>query len=274
MPGPYTIDHYENFPVASILLPQRLRRPISVIYRFARQADDFADEGDLADASRLQSLADFRRELDDIANGSPLSTPLFRDLADVVRQHGLPLRPFYDLLDAFSQDVAKKRYAHFGEVMTYCRRSANPVGRLLLHLYGEASPRNLAYSNAICSALQLINFLQDVAIDYGKGRIYLPQDEMARYGIDEAQIARGDSGGLWRPFMQFQVARSHRLLRAGAPLGKALRGRIGLEMRMIIAGGETILRKLRHCGGDVFRQRPVLRPADWLAMAYRAVRAA
>jgi len=144
MPQSYAIDHYENFPVASILLPGRLRQPISVIYAFARQADDFADEGDLPDDTRLQLLDGFRQELRRIEAAIPPQTPLFEDLALIVAQHALPIQLFHDLLDAFSQDVTKKRYANFGEVMNYCRRSANPVGRLLLHLYGETSSRNLA----------------------------------------------------------------------------------------------------------------------------------
>ena len=266
-------QHYENFPVASILLPKRLRHPIRVIYAFARAADDFADEGDLDDAARLALLDGFRSELDQIAAGTAPGSPLFHELAAVIARHHLPLQPFYDLLDAFAQDVTKKRYAHFGEVMDYCRRSANPVGLLLLHLYGAATERNIAYSNAICSSLQLINFLQDVAIDYhDKGRIYLPQDELAKFGISEQQIGQGHSHGLWKPLMLFQIERARKLLQAGAPLGKVLRGRIGLEMRMIIMGGEAILRKLYKSGGDIFNNRPVLKAEDWLIMFYRAVR--
>lgn len=266
-------EHYENFPVASILLPNRLRRPVGVIYAFAREADDFADEGDVDNDVRLGQLDAFRQELNRISAGAAPQTPLFDDVSEVVARHNLPLQPFYDLLDAFSQDVTKKRYAHFNELMDYCRRSANPVGLLLLHLYGAATARNIGYSNAICSSLQVINFLQDVAIDYhDKGRIYLPQDEMAKYGIAEAQIARGQSLGQWKPFMLFQIERARKLLQAGAPLGRVLTGRIGLEMRMIIMGGETILRKLHKSGGDIFEERPVLKSGDWIYMLYRALR--
>lgn len=269
----YTITHYENFPVASILLPRHLRRPVQVIYAFARQADDFADEGDDPPEVRLAKLNRFRAELDQIERGERPELPLFQDLALIIQTHQLPIQYFRDLLDAFSQDVTQTRYQHFGEVMDYCRRSANPIGRLLLHLYRETDARALAYSDGICSALQLINFLQDIAIDFQKGRIYLAQDELAQYGITEQQLERGEINQQWWPFMQFQIERTRKLLQAGAPLGRQLHGRIGLEMRLIIMGGERILKKLHDVHGDVFHARPVLKPTDWLYMTYRAIRA-
>jgi len=263
--------HYENFPVASVLLPMRLRKPIGLIYSFARQADDFADEGDLAPEQRLALLDDFRQELNRIGANEAPNSAFFETLAAMIAEHKLPLEPFHDLLDAFSQDVVKSRYENFGEVMHYCRRSANPIGRLLLHLYGAATPRNIGYGDAICSALQVINFLQDVAIDYRKDRIYFPQDEMLKFRITEAQIARGDASGTWWAFMQFEIERARKLLQSGAPLGLVLPGRIGLEMRTIIAGGETILRKLHQHHGDMFEHRPVLRPWDWARILLKAV---
>ena len=263
--------HYENFPVASVLLPMRLRKPIGLIYSFARQADDFADEGELTPEQRLALLDGFRQELDRIRANSAPETPFFVTLKAMIQTHQLPLEPFYDLLDAFSQDVVKSRYETFGEVMDYCRRSANPIGRLLLHLYGKATPRNIGLADAICSSLQIINFLQDVAIDYRKDRIYFPLDEMRKYKIDEQQIADADTSGTWSLFMEFQINRARRLLQSGAPLGLVLPGRIGLEMRTIIAGGERILHKLHKSRGDMFNQRPVLRPWDWAYMLYRAV---
>ncbi|MBU0620806.1 MAG: squalene synthase HpnC [Gammaproteobacteria bacterium] len=261
-----SVDHYENFPVASILLPRRLRQPVAAIYHFARAADDIADEGDLPDAERLQRLDDFRDELIHIANGETPLTPLFRNLAAEVGRHGLPLQPFHDLLDAFSKDVVKKRYADFDEVQDYCRRSANPVGRILLHLYGEADEVNLRYSDAICTSLQLINFWQDVAKDWRIGRVYLPQDDLARFGASEAQIAEGRCDDNWRALMQFEVLRAREMMLQGAPLGSILTGRIGLEMRMIIAGGLRILDKLEAADYDMFKQRPVLKPFDWVIM--------
>jgi squalene synthase HpnC len=266
-----TVGHYENFPVASVLLPHRLRRPVALIYRFARTADDFADEGDVADAERLANLDAFRTELRRIEAGSPPGIAWFAALGEEIRRHRLPVGLFFDLLSAFSQDVTKARYADFGEVLDYCRRSANPVGRLLLVLYGAATDRNNTYSDAVCSSLQLINFLQDVAIDFRKGRVYLPQDELARFDITENQIAAGDTGGRWSEFMAFQIARARNRLYAGLPLGRVLSGRIGLEMRMIIAGGDRILTRIARARGDVYRRRPMLRRRDWILMTARAL---
>lgn len=266
-----TIDHYENFPVASVLLPARLRQPVELIYRFARAADDFADEGELPDHERLALLAGFSEELRRIESGALPHTELFRELAPMIAQQRLTISLFHDLLSAFAQDVTKKRYADLTEVLDYCRRSANPVGRLLLELYGAATPQNNAWSDNICSALQIINFLQDIAIDYINGRIYMPQDELARFRIGEAQIAAHEADEAWRKFMTFQVERTRRMLLDGAPLGRVLTGRIGLEMRMIIAGGERILRKIENAGYDVFRRRPVLRSHDWAMMCARTL---
>jgi len=263
--------HYENFPVASFILPRRLRRPIRAIYAFARAADDIADEGDAAAEQRHANLSKFYAGLNAIERGETPDDPLFAPLADVIRAHDLPLAEFRALLDAFSQDVDKTRYAHFGEVMEYCKRSANPIGRLLLKLYGDTDAKHQAWSDGICSALQLINFLQDVAIDYRKGRVYLPQDEMARFGISERQIAEGRVDALWQQFMKTQIERARRMLAAGAPLGLALKGRQGIEMRLIILGGERILAQLHESRGDMFSQRPKLGISDWFYMFRHAL---
>jgi phytoene synthase len=260
------VDHYENFPVASILMPRRLRKPVTAIYRFARAADDIADEGNLSDAARLKQLDEFRAELRRIESNAEPLTPLFHHLAATIKEHELPIRPFHDLLDAFAQDVVQKRYADYNELLDYCRRSANPVGNLLLHLYGQATPANLAYSDAVCTALQLINFWQDVAKDWNIGRVYLPLDDMARHGVTETQIETGSRDDHWRALMKFEVDRARALMLQGSPLGSILSGRIGLEMRMIIQGGLRILDKIEAAEYDMFDRRPVLRPFDWVIM--------
>ena len=266
-----SVGHYENFPVASLLLPAQFRYPVSVIYRFARNADDFADEGEVPASQRLAWLDEYRQELRHLQAGGECVQPLFAELGPVVREHRLPLQLFHDLLDAFSQDVVKTRYADFAELMDYCRRSANPVGRLLLHLFGAATEPKLQQSDAICSSLQLINFWQDVGIDWRKSRVYLPQDELLRFGVGENQIANADTSGGWQSLMRFQVERARTLMQSGAPLGRALPGRIGLEIRTIVQGGLRILEKIDKVEGDVYHRRPVLRSHDWPLLILRAL---
>ena len=265
------VEHYENFPVASLLLPAHLRRPVVAIYRFARTADDYADEGDALPPERLANLGRLAEELHRIERGQCPQTPLVYELADAIARHQLPLGLFHDLLDAFSQDVLKSRYANFAELLDYSRRSANPIGRLLLHVFDAEGSETFRCSDRICSALQLINFWQDAAIDYAKGRIYLPQDDMQRFGVTEAHIAAAQADTSFRALMRFEVERTRAMLHEGAPLGRMLRGRVGLEIRMTVAGGDTILQKLLDANCDVFRARPVLRGSDWISMLVRAV---
>ena len=264
------VEHYENFPVASILLPKHLRHSVEVIYAFARSADDFADEGNLTATDRLASLAGYMHELDKIEGAAPTDLPLFRELGEVIRTHHLPISLFRDLLDAFRQDVTKTQYADFGELMDYCSRSANPIGRLLLHLYNATSPENLVMSDKICSALQLINHWQDVAIDWQKndgGRVYLPQEDLSRFGLTNTSIADAVATSAWHQMMSFQTARARKIMLEGAPLSHKMSGRFGAELRLIVAGGLAILDKIDALHGDVFRHRPTLSKWDWLKIA-------
>jgi squalene synthase HpnC len=265
------VDHYENFPVASILLPARLRPAVEAIYAFARSADDLADEGDAAPAVRLQALAAYEAGLDRIENRQIAQSPLFHALDAVVQRYRLPLQPLRDLLSAFKQDVVTKRYANFTTLLDYCRRSANPVGCLMLHLYSAADTSNLRDSDAICSALQLINFWQDVAIDWEKARIYLPQEDLERFGVDEAQLAQGRIDDKWRALMRFEVERARAMILSGAPLSLRLPGRIGWELRLVIQGGLHILQRIEANGYDIFKHRPSLRKTDWLRLLWRAL---
>ena len=264
-------NHYENFPVGSVLLPRDLRAPIAIIYRFARTADDIADEGNATACERLGRLNEYQEGLNRIESGKPSEDALFAAVAEIIAEHQLPVQLFRDLIDAFSQDVIKTRYADFNELMHYCCRSADPIGRLLLHLFKLATPTYLAWSDAICSSLQQINFWQDVAIDWEKRRIYLPQEDMDAYGVSESHIANRQADARWQRLMQFQIDRSRAMLKSGAALGGVLPGRMGLEIRATIAGGATILNKLEASGGDVFRHRPMLKLHDWPRILYRAL---
>ena len=260
------VGHYENFPVASLLLPAPLREPVEIIYRFARSADDIADEGDDPADERLRKLGAFREQL------TTPREPLFRDVAKIIQQHGLPRQLFADLLDAFTQDVTKKRYENFSTVLDYCRRSANPVGRLLLHLFKRTTDSDLRRSDAICTSLQLINFWQDVDLDYTKDRrVYLPQDEMARFGVSERHLQEKICDAAWRSLLAFEVDRTRELMLEGAPLGDSLPGRVGLEIRATVQGGLRILEKIERAGYDVLRRRPKLEAFDWPLLLIRAV---
>ncbi len=258
-------DHYENFPVASMLLPQRLRHPVAAIYAFARRADDFADEGDIDNDTRIKSLQAMGTSLDAIINREATDDPVFIAVNDAIVRFQLPIELFHELLSAFTQDVTKHRYAHFGEVMEYCKRSANPVGRLLLHLTNQATKQNIAYSDGVCSALQLINFYQDLAQDYHEqGRIYIPADEMMDYGVSESHFRDTISDSAMAALMQKQYQRADKILRAGAPLGKQLKGRFGIEIRAVILGGARVLYRLRQ--QDKIFSRPRLNYQDWFSI--------
>lgn len=267
-----SVNHYENFPVASFLMPRRLRPAVRAIYAFARSADDLADEGDAPAAARLESLAEYERALDGIEIGAPALPPLFEVLAKTVKAYRLPLQPLRDLLSAFKQDVVTMRYPGYAELMDYCRRSANPVGVLMLTLYGTNDDLNRRESDAICSALQLINFWQDVAVDWEKARIYLPQEDMARFGVGERHIEQAIVDDAWRRLMRFEVDRARSLMLSGAPLVTRLPGRIGWELRLVIQGGLRILERIEAADYDVFRRRPQLGLPDWLLMFWRAAR--
>ena len=247
------VDHYENFPVASWLCPAHLRPAVGAIYHFARTADDIADEGDADAHSRLAGLSAMQADLLACTTTGHVSTQwpqVFTLLAAQIRQHAIPLQPLLDLLDAFTQDVnytqMQRRYASREELLDYSRRSANPIGRLLLHLYGVNDSASLAQSDAICSALQLINFWQDLSVDIPRGRHYLPDNATLQ---EETTFARA-------------------LMRQGSPLVHTLPGRGGWELRLVVQGGLRVLDKLEDV--DAFLHRPVLKGLDWLSVAWRA----
>jgi squalene synthase HpnC len=267
-----SVDHYENFPVASILMPRRLRPAVEAIYAFARSADDIADEGDATPEQRLAGLTAYEEALGRIERADGEHEPMFARLAAVIEQHRLPLRPFYDLISAFKQDIVVHRYQDYASLLDYCSRSANPVGLLMLHLYGAADQENIRQSDAICSALQIINFLQDVAIDEHKERIYLPMEDLARYALSPAHLARPDNRAKWRAMMKFQVERARALMLSGAPLACRLKGRIGLELRMVVQGGLRILEAIEEVDYDVFLRRPKLEKRDWFKVFWGALR--
>jgi len=278
------VDHYENFPVASWLCPPRLRAPIAALYHYARQADDIADEGDASADQRLADLADYRVELGRACAGlAPADerwSGIFTALERALAAHQLPAKPLHDLLDAFEQDVrytaAGTRHADSASLLDYCRRSADPVGRLLLHLYGVQDEVSLRQSDAICSALQLINFWQDLGLDLRRGRHYLPLDALARHGVDEATLLapelspRQDAAA--RALLQALCLDARALMLAGAPLALRLPGRIGWELRLVVQGGLLILDKIAQLQYRSWRSRPRIAAADLPRLLWRAAR--
>jgi len=273
-----SVDHYENFPVASILLPADIRQDVVRLYRFARAADDIADEGDLTACQRRHQLTQFRQALVQIAENPSLPTTgdatldtIFLPLSKTIHHHQLPLSLLTDLISAFEQDTQVKRYHTEQQLLAYCQRSANPVGRLMLHLFKQTDPQSLMQSDAICTALQRINFLQDVAIDLSKSRIYFPEDTMKAHGVTAQHLAQSQCDEAWASLMTEQIKICRHLMQLGKPLGKTLKGRIGLEIRLIMAGGLRILEKIESVGYDVFRNRPTLNKFDWIRVLARAL---
>ncbi len=268
------VSHYENFPVASVLCPPRLRPAIAAIYWFARTADDIADEGNAPPATRLADLAAYRADLMATASGLAPSrrwAGVFGHLGPVMDQFDLPVNLLADLLSAFEQDVVKQRYADEGELLDYCRRSANPVGRLLLHLYGVDDAASLAQSDCICSALQLINFWQDLSVDIPRGRLYLPADGLAAHGVDEAQLLALRSNRHTMNLIAGSARSARAMMQKGSKLVKKLPGRGGWELRLAVQGGLRILDKIEALNFNTLRQRPKLGPWDVAVMGWRSL---
>lgn len=272
---PMSIEHYENFPVASVLCPPALRPAVTAIYRFARTADDLADEGDAPAAQRLDDLRAYRGELDAMATGAEPAgrwADVFGPLQRQWRHHALPLPLLHDLLSAFEQDLVQLRYADRPDLLRYCQRSANPVGRLLLHLYGIGDAASLARSDQICSALQLANFWQDLGVDTRRGRLYIPQADCDRFGVSaDAVVAGADSPAL-RALLADLVGWTRDLMHDGSPLVHALPGRAGWELRLVVQGGLRILDRVEALDHATLTTRPTLHWPDVLVMGWRALR--
>ena len=269
-----SVDHYENFPVASWLCPPALRPAVRAIYWFARTADDIADEGDAPAAQRQADLRAFRDDLLAAAAGrarSPRWRDVFDPLAEVIARHGLPLPPLLALLDAFEEDTRHVGYADRPALLAYCARSANPVGRLLLHLHRIDDPVLEARSDAVCSALQLINFWQDLSRDLPHGRVYVPRADARAHGTSaEACLAAPESPAA-RALVRDLCDWARTLMLEGAPIAPAVPGRVGWELRFVVQGGLRILEKIAAMNFATFARRPRLRPLDHALVALRAL---
>ena len=272
------IQHYENFPVASCLCPPHLRPAIAAIYHFARTADDLADEGNADATHRLEALVRYRADLLAISSGQAPGgewPEVFEPLRKVLQKFQLPVPLLADLLDAFAQDVSytakQRRYRDDAELLDYCTRSANPVGRLLLHLYGVRDALSLAQSDQICTALQLINFWQDVSVDVARGRWYPSQQAMAAHGVLDTDLQPGSHSDSARRLMASYAGSARALMLAGAPLACRIPGRAGWELRLVVQGGLRILDKIEALDFATWRMRPKLGAWDLPLMLWRAL---
>ncbi len=265
-----TARHYENFPVASILLPRSKRRHIAAVYSFARTADDFADEPGLASAERLALLDEWEYLLDECVEGRARH-PVFIALAETIGSFNLPTEPFKRLLKAFRSDVTVNRYRSYEDVLSYCENSANPVGRLVLLLFGYNDEALMSYSDSICTALQLTNFWQDLSIDLQRDRVYLPKEDMRRFGCSEADLLAGAYTSGFRGLMAFQADRTEGLFQAGKPLLREIGNELSLQLRFTWHGGRRILEKIRSTDYSVHVQRPVLTRSDWITIGFRTL---
>ncbi len=272
---PVSVDHYENFPVASVLCPPALRPAIRAIYHFARTADDMADEGDASEEQRLADLAHFRQELIAASGGRAAGQRwcgVFEPLARCLRQFALPPALLHDLLDAFEHDVRNPAYADRAALLDYCRRSANPVGRLLLHLYGIQEPAALRQSDAVCTALQLINFWQDLSVDGPRGRHYVPAADLRAHGTHTGDLRQCNDSPQTRRLVQSLCTWSRGLMLEGAPLALRVPGRAGWELRLVVQGGLRILEKIARMDHAALLQRPRLTAWDVPVLLWRAWR--
>jgi squalene synthase HpnC len=264
-------NHYENFPVGSSITPKAIRPLIHSIYAFARIADDYADEGDLRPSERLSLLEDWQRQLDACFTGKA-SHPIFTALSETIRTRNIPKKPFDHLLIAFRMDVTRTRYGSFEELLGYCRHSANPVGRLVLYAYDLFSEERAAFSDHLCTALQLANFWQDVTLDLEKGRIYLPLEDLGRFGYTEHDLTQQRADDRFFRLVQYQVQRTRALFIEARPLLAMLPPRLCMELSLTWHGGMTILRKIEEGGFDVFSNRPRIGPVDKVALLIRSMR--
>ncbi len=273
-----SVEHYENFPVASLLCPPALRPPITAIYHFARTADDIADEGDASAEVRLADLAEYRQQLLAVTAGAAPAARwrhVFGPLQQQIVQHALPLPLLTDLLDAFAQDTRNPPYPDRDSLLHYCRRSADPIGRLLLHLYGIDDAQALRRSDAICSALQLINFWQDLSVDGPRGRHYVPAQDRERHGVPQADLAVCHDTPAARALVRELCSWARGLMLEGAPLVHQVPGRAGWELRLVVQGGLRILEKIAAMDHATLARRPTVGAPDaplllWRALTMRA----
>jgi squalene synthase HpnC len=263
-------SHYENFPVVSFLIPKKQRKHIAIIYWFARTADDIADEGEVSGEERINKLNELQKRVDEIAEGE-YKNEVYAALGNTLKINDLSPENLKNLLKAFKQDVTKKRYEKFDEVLSYCKYSANPVGKLILELNNIRNDNAFKYSNKICTALQLTNFIQDIEIDYSKGRIYLPKEELEKFDVDEKVFRLKENNANLKKLLKFNIERIEKMFKEGKLLLPFLKGRLKFEITWTILGGEKILEKIKKSSYNIFGNRPTLSKIDFLNLLCKSI---
>lgn len=266
----YAHSHYENFPVVSRFLPKSIRKHVAVVYQFARQADDIADEGALLSTERIKKLEEYEQHLNDSLNNKSINE-FWGALAETIKIRKLTVHHFYDLLSAFKQDVIKKRYENFDEILDYCERSANPVGKIILELFEIRDKQIIEYSDSICTGLQLTNFYQDVKVDFLKERIYLPIDEMDQFGVSENVFEKKEDNTNFQLLLKHQVERTEKLFEKGEEILRYLPLNLKFQIKLTILGGRRILEKIKRINFDTLNNRPVLTKIDYIIILFRLI---
>ena len=263
------MSHYENFPVGSVLIPKKLRPYVWAIYAFARRADDIADE-DFPELDRIPALEAWQRLLERSLQ-TRVNHPVFLALSETIRKFDIPKQLLFDLITAFKMDVEIKRHPTCEDVLFYCKHSANPVGRLILHLFSYRDETLMQLSDKICTALQLANFWQDVSVDIKKNRIYMPLEELERFGYSETQLFALEYNKNFKELMRFQVERTEEMFREGSPLVHHTGGRLGLELKCVVLGGMGILQKIRALDYNTLAKRPHFKSKDKILILAKAL---
>jgi len=266
-----TKKHYENFPVATLLFPKKIRDAATILYQFARSGDDIADEGNLSTKERLKQLNHYQHRLDQIKKNNLNVELLFMDIYKVIQQHHIPIILFQKFIDAFKQDITTKRYSNYKAVSAYCDKAAAPAGEMILSLFTMNSKKNIRYSNSLCQALALIGMSQDFHVDILKNRLYIPMDEMKRFNLKILDIQNKQFTNNWKIFKKFWLNRIELLLKSGSPLGEHLDGRLALQVRIMIAAAHTLVNRMKQDHCNLFNNPPTLSKTDWFLIFCRCI---
>ena len=266
-----TKKHYENFPVATFLFPKAHRDAAIILYSFARNADDIADEGNLTENERKKLLKEIEININSIKHQKKIQAPFFRDLDRVINQYSLDIKLFERFISAFKQDVEKTSYENFDDLINYCNKAACPAGEMILSLFDVHNHKNVSYSNNLCQALALIGMTQDIYEDFLKGKVYIPSSEMKKFILKESNIKTKNFNHNWKMFKVSWLKRIELLLNKGRPLGENVTGRLKLQIKILIAGADLLVKRLKKEDCDWFKNPPKLSKFDWSILLVKII---